>query len=165
MVDPTDPLQQRWFAAVSTEFGATRKGPPYRGGLYWTQNRGLSWERLDAIDCDGGQARIQSVMVTTSGGINSSGQGSKSGSGAGSSELYVTTEGAGLWHASYTPPTPLPSGSMPEQRSAAGPVVGGWRRLSGYPFSLPTRVVANPFNLSELWVASFGNGLYMGVQQ
>lgn len=43
--------------------------------------------------------------------------------------------------------------------------MGGWRRLSGYPFSLPTRVVANPFNVSELWVASFGNGLYMGVQQ
>lgn len=60
VVDPTDPLQQRWFAAVSTEFGATRKGPPYRGGLYWSQNRGLSWERLDAIDCDGGQSFPQS---------------------------------------------------------------------------------------------------------
>ena len=162
VVDPTDPLQQRWFAAVSTEFGATRRGPPYRGGLYWTQNRGLSWERLDAIDCDGGQARIQSVLVASGGG--SSGQRSKD-NDVGSSELYVTTEGAGLWHASYTPPSTHPSGNMAEQRNAAGPVVDGWRRLIGYPFSLPTRVVVNPFNRSELWVASFGNGLYMGVQQ
>jgi hypothetical protein len=163
VVDPTDPLQRRWFAAVSTEWGTTRShSAPYRGGLYWTQNRGLSWERLDAIDCGGGQARIQSVLVVSDGGRSE--QRSED-NGAGSNELYVTTEGAGLWHASYIPPTKHYSRNRPEQRSAAEPVAHGWRQLSDYPFSLPTRVIANPFNRTELWVASFGNGLYMGVQR
>jgi hypothetical protein len=162
-VDPTDTSQRRWFAAVSTEWGTTRShSAPYRGGLYWTQNRGLSWERLDAIDCGGGQARIQSVLVVSG---DSSNEQRSTNHNAGSSELYVTTEGAGLWHGSYTPPATHPGGNRPNQRGVAGPVVHGWRQLSDYPFSLPTRVIINPFNHSELWVASFGNGLYMGVQQ
>ena len=34
---------------------------------------------------------------------------------------------------------------------------------TAYPFSHPTRLIQNHFNASELWVTSFGNGLYSGV--
>jgi hypothetical protein len=123
---------------VSTEWGTTRKfGQPFRGGLYRTINRGKSWRRLDNIDCGGGEARIQSSLVVTTaeGGVKSPTAG-----------LFVTTEGAGLWYSDYSA-----TGSM------------SWRQLKEYPFMLPTRVQQNPFNMSELWVSSFGNGLYLGV--
>ena len=121
--------------------GATRHdGAPARGGLYRSTNRGKTWTgRIDDVPHDGddmNQARVGSVTIVRL-------------PGATKADIYMTTEGAGLWHSLYDP-------------SLAG---GGlkFEQQTKYPFSHPTRVVQNPFNVSELWVTSFGNGLYVGV--
>jgi hypothetical protein len=37
-----------------------------------------------------------------------------------------------------------------------------WTLVSSYPFRQPERVFFNPYNQSEIWVSSFGNGMKMG---
>ncbi len=59
--------------------------------------------------------------------------------------LYVTTEHDGLW---YTP------GAL-----AAQPVFSA---VAGYPFRHPGRVFFNPYRPGEIWVTSFGGGLFVG---
>lgn len=61
-------------------------------------------------------------------------------------EMYVTTETDGLWHTSG-----LRSGNPQFEQVAA------------YPFRQPERVFFNPFNLRQIWVTSFGNGLRAGI--
>ena len=58
------------------------------------------------------------------------------------SEAYLTTEVQGLW--------------MSSNMNAATPT---WSLVTTYPFRQPERVFFNPFNSSELWVSSFGNGM------
>ena len=60
-------------------------------------------------------------------------------------ELYVTTETTGLWHSSNI--------------NAATPA---FSRIDSYPFRQPERVFFNPYNQSEIWVTSFGNGMRVG---
>ena len=141
VVDPLDPSGDTWFACVFTDWGATRHdGAPARGGLYRTSDRGKTWTgRIDGVPHDGDdmdQARIDSVTIVKM-------------PGAVKADLYMTTEGAGLWHSPYDPSLKNYGLNFAQQ--------------VGYPFSHPTRVVQNPFNVSELWVTSFGNGLYVGL--
>lgn len=62
-------------------------------------------------------------------------------------ELYICTEIGGLLYAtnvnSNTTWVPTP--------------------VSSYPFRRPQKVFFNPFNVNEVWVASFGNGFRMGT--
>ena len=37
-----------------------------------------------------------------------------------------------------------------------------WSLVNSYPFRQPERVFFNPYNLNEIWVTSFGNGLKSG---
>ncbi len=60
-------------------------------------------------------------------------------------EMYVTTEYEGLWHTSELNQNNL-----------------SFQRLGGYPFQHPVRVFFNPYDASEIWVSSFGNGLRKG---
>jgi len=60
-------------------------------------------------------------------------------------EAYVTTEYDGLWWS--------------DDLKAARPRF--WR-VESYPFAHPTRVFFNPHQPGEVWVASFGAGLYVG---
>lgn len=60
-------------------------------------------------------------------------------------DAYLTTETDGLWHTNDV--------------NAASPV---FSRVTNYPFRQPERVYFNPFNTSEIWVTSFGNGLSVG---
>ena len=55
--------------------------------------------------------------------------------------LFVSTEREGLWHCCLS---------------------GGVRcsRVDSYPFWHPLRCVFNPHNAEELWVTSFGGGMY-----
>ncbi len=62
-------------------------------------------------------------------------------------EAYLTTETQGLWISSNINNT-TPS----------------WSQVSNYPFRQPERVFFNPFNPTEIWVTSFGNGLKVGLQ-
>lgn len=62
-----------------------------------------------------------------------------------SNHLYMTTEGYGLWFSSNIR-DPNPTFDL----------------VSNYPFSHPLRVFYNPYNLNEIWVTSFGNGLKAG---
>jgi hypothetical protein len=62
-----------------------------------------------------------------------------------SNELYVTTEDAGL----------LFSGNI---RSAYPALT----QVTSYPFGQPERVFFNPYNPSQMWVTSFGNGIRVG---
>ncbi|MEP6710850.1 MAG: hypothetical protein ABJA37_00460 [Ferruginibacter sp.] len=63
-----------------------------------------------------------------------------------SGQAYLTTETQGLW-ISYN-------------MFAATPL---WSLVINYPFRQPERVFFNPYNVNEVWVTSFGNGLKMGI--
>ena len=60
-------------------------------------------------------------------------------------DAYVTTETAGLWHT--------------ENLSAGTPA---FTQVTNFPFRQPERVFFNPFNQNELWVSTFGGGLWTG---
>ncbi len=64
-----------------------------------------------------------------------------------SNQAYLTTEIQGLW--------------ISNTMNAATP---SFTLVNSYPFRQPERVFFNPYNANEIWVASFGNGLRMGVQ-
>lgn len=61
-------------------------------------------------------------------------------------EAFATTETQGLWHTTNL--------------SAGSPT---FTQQMGYPFSQPERVAFNPFDATQVWVMSFGNGLYVGT--
>lgn len=60
-------------------------------------------------------------------------------------QIYLTTEQQGLW--------------ITNDITAANPV---FSQVQGYDYRQPERVFFNPFNASEIWVSSFGNGMRMG---
>jgi photosystem II stability/assembly factor-like uncharacterized protein len=60
-------------------------------------------------------------------------------------EAYITTESEGLWHSSNF--------------NAATPT---FSRIDSYPFQHPERVFFNPYKTTEIWIASFGNGMRVG---
>jgi photosystem II stability/assembly factor-like uncharacterized protein len=60
-------------------------------------------------------------------------------------ELYFTTETDGLWYTSNA------ASSSPQ-----------FSQVANYPFRHPMRVFFNPYNSSEPWVTSFGNGIMKG---
>ncbi|MFT3933522.1 MAG: T9SS type A sorting domain-containing protein [Chitinophagaceae bacterium] len=60
---------------------------------------------------------------------------------------YLTTETQGLWISS--------------NMNAATPT---WSLVDAYSFRQPERVFFNPYNLAEIWVSSFGNGMKLGQQ-
>ncbi len=59
--------------------------------------------------------------------------------------IYMTTETEGLWHCDNV-----------------NDVTPTFSLVSSYPFRQPERVYFNPYNASEIWVASFGNGMRVG---
>jgi photosystem II stability/assembly factor-like uncharacterized protein len=61
-------------------------------------------------------------------------------------EIYLTTETQGLW--------------MSSNINSASPT---FTNVASYPFRQPERVFFNPFNTSEMWVTSFGNGMKVGT--
>jgi hypothetical protein len=65
-----------------------------------------------------------------------------------SNELYMTTETAGLMFSSNI--------------NSATPTL---TQVTSYPFGQPERVFFNPYNSSEIWVTSFGNGMRVGSTQ
>ena len=65
-----------------------------------------------------------------------------------SNELYMTTEENGL----------LFSGNINSASPTITPVMS-------YPFDQPERVFFNPYNTSQIWVTSFGNGIRIGSTQ
>ncbi len=72
VVDPSDPAQNTWYAAVFSGWG----GPPNGlGGLYRTTNRGATWQKISSLD------RVNSVTVNPTN----------------ANEAYLTTEIDGLW--------------------------------------------------------------------
>src|ERR1700722_4587791 len=120
VVDPNDTKQNTWFVGVYSGWG----GPPNGlGGLYVTTNRGVAWTRLNSDD---GVSSCAFNPLNTN-------------------ELYVTTEGDGLWF----------SGNI----HSASPTL---TLVTSYPFGQPERVFFNPYNASEMWVTSFGNGIKVG---
>jgi hypothetical protein len=60
-------------------------------------------------------------------------------------ELYLTTETDGLWNSTNI-----------------NAVTPAFTQVAGYPFRQPERVFFNPYQPSEIWVSSFGNGLRVG---
>lgn len=60
-------------------------------------------------------------------------------------EMYMSTEVNGLWFSSNI--------------NSVTPV---FTQVSGYKFRQPERIFFNPFNLNEVWVTSFGNGIKVG---
>lgn len=164
VVDPLDASGSTWFACVFTEWGLTRQdGSPSRGGLYRTTDRGVTWSpRLDGIAHDAdmaGEARVESVSIIPR--FSSNGIDDADGA-ATTADVYLTTEGAGLWHSVYSPAATAHSDSAKRDAPQDDPVLS-FTSVPSYPFNHPLRVMVNPYNHSEVWVSSFGNGLYLGV--
>jgi photosystem II stability/assembly factor-like uncharacterized protein len=61
-------------------------------------------------------------------------------------ELYITTETQGLW-----------------KSNNINNVTPAFSNVASYPVRQPERVFFNPFNTTEMWVTSFGNGMKMGT--
>lgn len=61
-------------------------------------------------------------------------------------QIYITTEGQGLW--------------MSQNINSVTPT---FSMVLSYPFQQPERVFFNPYNQSEMWVTSFGNGMKTGT--
>jgi hypothetical protein len=117
VVDPNDATQNTWYAGVYNGWGGAANN---KGGLYKTTNGGQTWS-----------------CVFTSDGVTSCAF-----NPANHPEMYVTTEDAGLWHATNA--------------NSAVPTLA---QDPNYPFFEPLRVIFNPYNNNEVWVTSFGNGL------
>ena len=64
---------------------------------------------------------------------------------ANANEAYLTTETSGLWNTANI--------------RAATPA---FNLVGNYPFRQPERVFFNPYDVGEIWVGSFGNGLMVG---
>ena len=62
-----------------------------------------------------------------------------------SNTAFITTELQGLW--------------VSTNFAAATPT---FEQLAAYPFAHPVRVFFNPYDNNEVWITSFGNGMYMG---
>jgi len=72
VIDPNDPTQSTWYAAVWSGWG----GPANDlGGLFRTTDRGVNWEKITG---NGQFHRVSSLAFTNNG-------------------IYLTTEGQGLW--------------------------------------------------------------------
>jgi photosystem II stability/assembly factor-like uncharacterized protein len=119
VIDPSDPLQNTWYACVFSGWGGAPNG---LGGLYRTTDLGQSWTRISDLD------RVESCAVSPTG-----------------SAMYITTEANGLWYTG--------------NRHADLPT---FKQVENYPFQHPLRVFFNPYQSSEIWVTSFGNGLRVG---
>ncbi len=61
-------------------------------------------------------------------------------------EMYLCSEFDGLWHV-----------------TGAGDASPVFTSLTAYPFRRPTRVFFNPYDASQVWVTSEGNGMRMGI--
>ncbi|TVS21068.1 MAG: hypothetical protein EA424_00760, partial [Planctomycetaceae bacterium] len=59
--------------------------------------------------------------------------------------MVYTTAGQGLWYTANA--------------TAANPT---FTRVDSFPFAHPTRVFHNPYDINEIWVTTFGNGMYVG---
>ncbi len=119
-VDPNDSAQNTWYVGVYSGWG----GPPNGlGGLYMTTNRGVAWTQLNSDD---GVSSCAFNPLNTN-------------------ELYITTEGDGLYW----------SGNI----HSASPTIS---LVTSYPFGQPERIFFNPYNQSQMYVTSFGNGIRIG---
>lgn len=74
IIDPSDPAQNTWYAAVFSGWGGAPNG---KGGLYRTTNRGGSWTKLTGTQFD----RVTSLTFDPQK----------------PSQAYLTTETQGLW--------------------------------------------------------------------
>jgi hypothetical protein len=61
-------------------------------------------------------------------------------------QAFLTTETDGLWQSNDI------NDNLPV-----------WTLVESYPFRQPERVFFNPYNLNEMWVSSFGNGMKVGL--
>lgn len=123
VVDPNDATQNTWYAGVFSGWGGAPNG---LGGLYKTTNRGTSWIKLTGTTID----RVTSLTFNPNN----------------ANEVYLTTEGQGLW--------------VSHNINATSPT---FSIVPSYPFQQPERVFFNPYNTNQMWVSSFGNGMKMGT--
>jgi hypothetical protein len=123
VIDPSDPTQHTWYAAVFSGWGGAPNG---LGGLYRTVNKGQSWTKLTGSQFD----RVTAIAFNP----------------ANPKQAFLTTETQGLW--------------MTADISVAQPL---FALVQSYDFRQPERVYFNPYNPSEMWVASFGNGMKTGT--
>jgi hypothetical protein len=123
VIDPADPSQNTWYVCVFSGWGGAPNG---LGGLYKTTNRGTTWTKLTGSTID----RVTSITFNP----------------ANANEIFLTTEGQGLWKCSNI--------------NAATPT---FNNLTTYPFQQPERVFFNPYDATEMWVTAFGNGMKKAI--
>lgn len=123
VIDPNDSLQNTWYVNVFSGWGGAPNG---LGGLFKTTNRGTNWTKLTGSMID----RATSCTFNPNN----------------PNEIYLTTEGQGLW-----------------MSSNINSITPTFSQVMSYPFRQPERVFFNPYDPNEIWVTSFGNGMKVGL--
>ena len=132
MVDPTDPAQNTWYAGVFNGWGGRGNET---GDVYRTSDRGVTWTRMELFRASAyPSGEGISVQSIT---INPA-----------TGEMYVTTDGSGLL---YTPDANKPGLSYAD-----------FVDMSVFPFAGTERVFINPYDSRDVWVTTFGGGLWQG---
>ena len=129
-IDPTDPAQNTWYAAVANGWSGTGND---LGDVYRTTNRGVTWTKMGLQAVFPGAISLSVNSVT----INPT-----------TREMYVATEIRGV---QYAPDV-----------QASGFAASHFSDVTSLPFSWIERVFVNPYNASDIWVASFGGGIWRG---
>ncbi len=121
VVDPSDPTQNTWYSCVYNGWGGNGND---MGGLYRTSDGGEIWTKIfDEADVSSCTFNYLSDR----------------------DELYVTTNGKGLWLSSDI--------NDPEPE---------FQQVESYHFAFPERVFIDPYDNNLVWITSFGNGLQYG---
>lgn len=132
MIDPTDPTQNTWYAGVFNGWGG--KGNE-TGDVYRTADRGLNWTRMEVYRSSGYPSGDGINVQSVS--INPV-----------TREMYVTTDGSGMLYA-------------PDARKS-GLSYTDFVDMTVFPFAGPDRVFTNPYDGRDVWVTTFGGGLWRG---
>jgi len=132
-IDPTDPTQQTWYVGSYILDHAEASSSR---GLWQTTNGGQTWTLIL------GQTGSETYGPANPGKLGIFGGFIDPSTGG----LYVGTDGDGLWY------SPDPDSSSPT-----------FEQVTAFPFSTVTRVSFNPYDSSQVWVSTFGDGLWVGM--
>ena len=135
VVDPSDANQNTWYACVMGAPWYNYSIDPgncwHKGGVYKTVNRGASWVELtDSSKSQYTPDSLRSVHSLTLNPLNTK-------------QAIIASSSDGLWAC--------------DDITSAKPK---FYRIENFPYTAVARVFFNPYNPSEMWVCTMGNGIW-----
>ncbi len=134
-VDPNDTHDSTWYVGISAGWG-------------WTDAAGNTTPNdQGALMKSTNRGKTWTKLLSESNGLSpGSGVFSATINPNNPNQMFVTTTRDGLW--------------MSNNINAATPIL---TQVSNFQFGFPMRVLFNPYNTSEMWVTTFGNGVHVGT--